>query len=64
MRKISLYLMLLTSAAFVASCDKPNVQLHTTIHEDGWCDREVSYHTVMSKEDRDSLWGGDNVAWA
>lgn len=56
--------MLLTSAAFIASCDKPNVQLHTTIHEDGWCDREVSYHTVMSKEMRDSLWGGDNVAWA
>ncbi|MBO4214752.1 MAG: hypothetical protein J5888_00275 [Bacteroidaceae bacterium] len=64
MRKISLYLMLLTSAAFIASCDKPNVQLHTTIHEDGWCDREVTYHTVMSKEMRDSLWGGDNVAWA
>ena len=64
MRKISLYLMLLTSAAFIASCDKPNVQLHTTIHEDGRCDREVTYHTVMSKEERDSLWGGDNVAWA
>ena len=56
--------MLLTSAAFIASCDKPNVQLHTTIHEDGSCDREVTYHTVMSKEMRDSLWGGDNVAWA
>ena len=56
--------MLLTSAAFIASCDKPNVQLHTTIHEDGWCDREVSYHTVMSKENRDSLWGKDQVAWA
>ena len=64
MRKISLYLMLLTSAAFIASCDKPNVQLHTTIHEDGWCDREVTYHTVMSKEERDSLWDGNNVAWA
>ena len=64
MRKINLYLMLLTSGAFIASCDKPNVQLHTTIHEDGWCDREVTYHTVMSKEERDSLWGGDNVAWA
>jgi hypothetical protein len=56
--------MLLTSAAFVASCDKPNVQLHTTIHENGWCDREVTYHTVMSKEERDSLWDGNNVAWA
>ncbi|MBO4673813.1 MAG: hypothetical protein J5616_05640 [Bacteroidaceae bacterium] len=64
MRKISLYLMLLTSVVFIASCDKPNVQLHTIIHEDGRCEREVSYHTVMSKEDRDSLWGGDNVAWA
>ena len=64
MRKISLYLMLLTSAAFVASCDKPNVQLHTIIHENGRCERKVSYHTVMSKEERDSLWGGDNVAWA
>ncbi|MBR0045988.1 MAG: hypothetical protein IJP75_03770 [Bacteroidaceae bacterium] len=64
MRKISLYLMFLTSAVFVASCDKPNVQLHTIIHEDGRCEREVSYHTVMSKEMRDSLWGGNNVAWA
>jgi hypothetical protein len=64
MRKISLYLMLLTSAAFIASCDKPNVQLHTIIHEDGSCEREVSYHTVMSEEERDSLWGGNNVAWA
>ena len=65
MQKISLYLLLLTSAAFIASCDKSkNVQLHTIIHEDGRCEREVSYHTVMSKEERDSLWAGDNVQWA
>ena len=62
MRKISLYLMLLTSAAFIASCDKPNVQLHTTIHEDGTCEREVIYSTVMSQEERDSLWSKDSTA--
>ena len=64
MRKISLYLMLLTSAVFVASCDKPNVRMHTIIYEDGRCERQVTYSTVMSQEERDSLWGGDNVCWA
>ncbi|MBR1520052.1 MAG: hypothetical protein IJ635_02300 [Bacteroidaceae bacterium] len=65
MRKISLYLMLLTSAAFIASCDKSkNVQLHTIINEDGSCERHVSYSNVMTKTERDSLWAGDNVQWA
>lgn len=64
MRKISLYLMLLTSAVFIASCEKPNVRMHTIIREDGWIERKITYSTIMSQEMRDSLWDGDNVCWA
>ena len=64
MRKISLYLMLLTSAVFIASCEKPNVRMHTIIHEDGWIERQITYSTIMSQEMRDSLWSGDNVCLA
>ena len=64
MRKISLYLMLLTSAVFIASCEKPNVRMHTIVKEDGWIERQITYSTIMSQEERDSLWKGDNVCWA
>lgn len=64
MRKISLYLMLLTSAVFIASCEKPNVRMHTIIKEDGWIERQITYSTIMSQEMRDSLWDGDKVCWA
>ena len=56
--------MLLTSAVFIASCEKPNVRMHTIIHEDGWIERQITYSTIMSQEMRDSLWSGDNVCWA
>jgi hypothetical protein len=32
--------------------------MHTIIHADGTCTREVSYSNVMTKENRDSLWNG------
>ena len=64
MRKNSLCLILLMSAVFIVSCDKPNVRMHTIIREDGLCEREVSYTTIMSKEMRDSLWSGNKVSWA
>lgn len=56
--------MLLTSAVFIASCEKPNVRMHTIIHEDGWIERQITYSTIMSQEMRDSLWSGDNVCLA
>lgn len=64
MRKNSLFLTLLMSAVFIASCDKPNVRMHTIINEDGSCEREVSYTTIMPKEMRDSLWGSGKMNWA
>ena len=64
MRKISLYLMLLTSAVFIASCEKPNVRMHTIVKEDGWIERQITYSTIMSQEERDSLWKGDKACWA
>ena len=56
--------MLLTSAMFIASCEKPNVRMHTIVKEDGWIERQITYSTIMSQEMRDSLWKGDNVCWA
>ena len=56
--------MLLTSAVFIASCEKPNVRMHTIIKEDGWIERQITYSTIMSQEERDSLWKGDKVCWA
>ena len=49
---------------FLTSCEKANVKMHTIVHEDGFCERQISYSTVMSKEMRDSLWQGDVVRLA
>ena len=49
---------------FLTSCEKANVKMHTIVHEDGSCEREVSYSTIMSKDMRDSLWQGDAVRLA
>ena len=40
---ISSYWMLLASVALFFSCEKQDVRLHTVIHEDGTCKREVIY---------------------
>jgi hypothetical protein len=54
--------MLLASVAFFFSCEKQDVRLHTTIHEDGTCKREVIYRHVMPQEERDFLWGKDSTS--
>ncbi len=59
---ISSYWMLLASVAFFFSCEKQDVRLHTTIHEDGTCKREVIYRHVMPQEERDFLWGKDSTS--
>ncbi len=59
---ISSYWMLLASVVFFFSCEKQDVRLHTTIHEDGTCEREVIYRHVMPQEERDSLWGKDSTS--
>ena len=48
---------MIVAATLLASCQQPDVKMHTIIHKDGTCTREVSYSNVMSKEERDSLWG-------
>lgn len=59
---ISSYWMLLASVALFFSCEKQDVRLHTVIHEDGTCKREVIYNKVMTQEERDSLWGKDSTS--
>ena len=59
---ISSYWMLLASVVFFFSCEKQDVRLHTVIHEDGTCKREVIYNKVMTQEERDSLWGKDSTS--
>ena len=59
---ISSYWMLLASVALFFSCEKQDVRLRTTIHEDGTCEREVIYRHVMPQEERDSLWGKDSTS--
>ena len=59
---ISSYWMLLASVVFFFSCEKQDVRLHTVIHEDGTCKREVIYRHVMPQEERDSLWGKDSTS--
>ena len=54
--------MLLASVALFFSCEKQDVRLHTVIHEDGTCKREVIYNKVMTQEERDSLWGKDSTS--
>ena len=59
---ISSYWMLLASAALFFSCEKQDVRLHTVIHEDGTCEREVIYNKVMTQEERDSRWSKDRTS--
>ena len=59
---ISSYWMLLASVALFFSCEKQDVRLHTVIHEDGTCKREVIYNKVMTQEERDSLWSKDSTS--
>lgn len=62
MKRISLYLLLIV--AVLSSCQKQNINMHTIVHEDGTFTREVSYHTVMTQQERDSLWKGSHAGWA
>ena len=54
---------MMVAAMLLASCQQPDVKMHTIIHEDGTCTREVSYSNVMTKEARDSLWGNSTGCW-
>ena len=49
-------LICLAAAMLLASCSQNEVRMHTIVHEDGSCTREVSYTNVMPQEVRDSLW--------
>ena len=55
MKRNSIKGLLFMAAMLLASCGNTNVKMHTTVHEDGWIDREFSYSTVMTKEERDSM---------
>ena len=58
MKTNSFYGFLIVAAMLLASCQQSQVKMHTIIHADGTCSREVSYNNVMTKEKRDSLWNG------
>ena len=64
MKTSSFFGIVIGAALFLSSCQKANVKMHTIVHEDGFCERQISYSTVMSKEMRDSLWQGDVVRLA
>ena len=64
MKKISLSVLPLIATIILASCGESNVRMHTTIHKDGSCEREVSYSTIMSQAQRDSLWQGNTAPLA
>ena len=64
MKTSSFFGIVLGAALFLTSCEKANVKMHTIVHEDGFCERQISYSTIMSKEMRDSLWQGDVVRLA
>ena len=64
MKRNSIKGLLFTVAILLASCGETNVKMHTTVHEDGWIDREFSYSTVMTKEERDSMMRGEGAVLA
>ena len=64
MKTSSFFGIVLGAVLCLSSCEKANVKMHTIVHEDGSCEREVSYSTIMSKDMRDSLWQGDAVRLA
>lgn len=63
MKTISSRLMLLAAAVLLFSCQNQNVRMHTTVHANGDCTREVSYSNVMTQAQRDSVWGG-TTGWS
>lgn len=63
MRTNSFFGFMIVAAMLLASCQQSQLRMHTIIHQDGTCIREVSYSNVMTKEERDSLWG-DTTGWS
>ena len=57
MRTNSFFGFIIVAAMLLASCQQSEVKMHTIIHKDGTCTREISCSKVMTKEERDSLWG-------
>ena len=55
---------LLFLSLLLTSCNLPDLKMHTIIHADGSCNREVSYKNIMSQEKRDSLWGEGQTGWS
>lgn len=55
---------ILAMLPLLAACTDSRVRMHTIIHADGTCTREVSYSNVMTAEQRDSLWGEDSIGWS
>lgn len=65
MKTSSYFVIVVGAILLLTSCqDNSGVKMHTIVHEDGWCDREVSYSTVMSKEQRDSMMQGEGAVLA
>ncbi len=64
MKTSSFFGIVLGAVLFLSSCQKVNVKMYTIIHEDGSCEREVSYSNIMSKELRDSVWDKGSIGWS
>lgn len=64
MKKISLSVLPLIATIILASCGESNVRMHTIIHKDGSCEREVSYSTIMSEAQRDSMMKSEGAVLA
>ena len=64
MKTSSFFGIILGAILFFTSCEKANVKMYTIVHEDGSCEREVSYSNIMSKEMRDSVWDKGNIGWS
>ena len=64
MNKILQCGLLMSMLAALSSCRDSDIKMHTIIHADGSCVREVSYRNVMPKAVRDSLWGEGKTGWS
>ena len=65
MKTSSYFGIVLGAVLLLTSCQEDaNVKMHTIVHKDGWCDREISYSTIMSKEERDSMMQGEGAVLA
>ena len=64
MKKSSYFGIVFGAALLLTSCQQADVKMHTIVNKDGSCEREITYRTIMTQQERDSMMQGEGAVLA